>query len=47
MADGNISALQAARDEAYSTPLDQIDVGLGERFANNTMWPFFERLRCR
>jgi cytochrome P450 len=45
MADGNISAMQAARDEAYSTPLDQLDVGLGERFANDTMWPFFERLR--
>jgi cytochrome P450 len=45
MADGNLSALQAARNEAYSTPLDQIDVSQGERFANNTMWPFFERLR--
>jgi cytochrome P450 len=45
MADGNFSALQSARDEAYSTPLDQIDVSLGERFQNNTMWPFFERLR--
>ena len=45
MADGNLSALQAARNEAYSTPLDQIDVGLGERFQNDTMWPFFERLR--
>ena len=45
MADGNISAMQAARDEAYSTPLDQIDVSIGERFRTNTMWPFFERLR--
>ena len=45
MADGNLNALQSARDEAYSTPLDQIDVSLGERFQNNTMWPFFERLR--
>jgi len=45
MADGNISALQVARDEAYSTPLDEIDVSLGERFQSNTMWPFFERLR--
>ncbi len=45
MADGNLSALQAARNEAYSTPLDQIDVSLGERFQTNTMWPFFERLR--
>src|SRR5579859_6689468 len=45
MADGNLSALQAARNEAYSTPLDKIDVSIGERFQNNTMWPFFERLR--
>ncbi|MFI4973876.1 MAG: cytochrome P450 [Caulobacterales bacterium] len=45
MADGSVSALKAARDEAYATPLDEIDVSLGERFANNTMWPFFERLR--
>jgi len=45
VADGNISALQAARDEAYSTPLDQIDVSIEERFQTNTMWPFFERLR--
>jgi cytochrome P450 len=45
MADGNLTALQAARNEAYSTPLDQIDVSRGERFQTNTMWPFFERLR--
>jgi cytochrome P450 len=35
----------AARAEAYSTPLDQIDVSRGDRFENNTFWPFFERLR--
>jgi cytochrome P450 len=35
----------AARAEAYSTPIDQIDVSRGERFENNTFWPFFERLR--
>ena len=46
MADGAVSALQAAREEAYSTPLDQIDISRGERFQNNTMWPFFERLRA-
>ena len=45
MADGSISALEAARAEAYSTPLDQIDVSLGDRFVTNTFWPFFERLR--
>ncbi len=45
MADGAVNALRAAREEAYSTPLDQIDVSLGERFRDNTIWPFFERLR--
>ncbi len=43
--DGSVSALEAARAEAYSTPLDQIDVSAGDRFVTNTFWPFFERLR--
>ena len=46
MADGSFAALQAARDEAWSTPLDQIDVSVSSRFENDTMWPFFERLRA-
>ena len=46
MADGAVTALQAAREEAYSTPLDQIDIARGDRFQTNTMWPFFERLRA-
>jgi cytochrome P450 len=46
MADGSVSSLQAAREEAWSTPLDQIDVSLGSRFAADTIWPFFERLRA-
>src|SRR5580692_8316327 len=45
MADGAVSGLEAARAEAYSTPLDQIDVSLQDRFVTNTFWPFFERLR--
>ncbi len=45
MADGNFSALEAAREEAYATPLEKIDLSRGERFAANTIWPFFERLR--
>jgi len=45
MADGTASVLEAARAEAYSTPLDQIDVSLQDRFVTNTFWPFFERLR--
>jgi cytochrome P450 len=35
----------AARAEAYATPLDKIDVANDERFGDNTIGPFFERLR--
>jgi cytochrome P450 len=35
----------AARAEAYATPLDQIDVSRSDRFVTDTIWPFFERLR--
>ncbi len=45
MADDAALAFDAAQAEAYATPLDQIDLSLGERFENNTIWPFFERLR--
>jgi cytochrome P450 len=46
MADGAASAQKLAREEAYSTPLEEIDVSLGERFVSDTFWPFFERLRA-
>ena len=36
---------QAARDEAYALPLDRIDPANADRFQNDTIWPFFERLR--
>jgi cytochrome P450 len=39
------AALDRAIEEAWSTPLDKLDVSKAERFANNTHWPFFERLR--
>jgi len=39
------TALERAREEAWSTPLDTLDVSKAERFASNTHWPFFERLR--
>ena len=45
MADGAVELLSQARAEAYATPLDQIDLCLPERFRDNTMWPFFERMR--
>jgi cytochrome P450 len=44
MAD-DASIFDAARAEAYSTPLDKLDPSVQERFVTNTMWPFFERLR--
>ena len=45
MADGAVDIQNAARAEAYATPLDQIDLSIPERFRDNTMWPFFERIR--
>jgi cytochrome P450 len=45
MADDSSSLFDAARAEAYATPLDKLDVSVSERFENNTIWPFFERLR--
>jgi cytochrome P450 len=44
MAD-DAAVFDAARAEAYSTPLDRIDVSLQDRFVTDTFWPFFERLR--
>lgn len=38
-------AVQSAVDEAYATPLDQIDVSQPRLFKENAIWPFFERLR--
>ena len=45
MADGVADLLNEARAEAYAMPLDQIDLSIPERFRDNTMWPFFERIR--
>ena len=45
MADGAVDLLNAARAEAYAMPLDQIDLAAPERFRDNTIWPFFERIR--
>ncbi|HEY0647962.1 cytochrome P450 [Phenylobacterium sp.] len=44
MAD-DAAAFDAARAEAYATPLEKIDVSLQDRFVTDTFWPFFERLR--
>ncbi|MBI1405070.1 MAG: cytochrome P450 [Caulobacter sp.] len=45
MADGAFDKLAAARAEAWSTPLEQINPADPARFRDNTFWPFFERLR--
>ncbi|MEO8927575.1 MAG: cytochrome P450, partial [Caulobacteraceae bacterium] len=46
MADGAGDILKGARAEAYGMPLEAIDLATPERFRDNTMWPFFERVRA-
>jgi cytochrome P450 len=46
MADGALGSMDAAREHAYSIPLDEIDVSKVDLFTSNTMWPYFERLRA-
>ena len=45
MADGAIHIRQAAREKAYSTPLEDFHVGEPELFRTDSHWPWFERLR--
>jgi len=45
MDDGSIDVKRAAREAAYSMPLDQINPADPELFRTDTMWPYFERLR--
>ncbi len=45
MSTHQVQTLDRATDEAWSTPIDELDVSRAERFASNTHWPFFERLR--
>src|ERR1700747_3464512 len=37
--------LRQAREEAYSTPLKDFHPGAPKLFQNDTLWPWFERLR--
>jgi cytochrome P450 len=37
--------LRLAREEAYSTPLREFHPGAPKLFQDDTLWPFFERLR--
>ncbi|MFZ5720712.1 MAG: cytochrome P450 [Pseudomonadota bacterium] len=45
MDDAAIDLQRAARDAAYSMPLEEIDPANPELFRTDTMWPYFERLR--
>ena len=36
---------QAARDDAYSMPIEDFHPGAPRLFRNDTLWPYFERLR--
>jgi cytochrome P450 len=50
MADGNFDKRAAAKSEedraaAYDTPLAELNPGLPDRFAADSFWPVFERLR--
>ena len=45
MDDGAIDLKRAARDAAYSMPIEEIDPASAELFRTDTMWPYFERLR--
>ncbi|HEY3799837.1 MAG TPA: cytochrome P450 [Caulobacteraceae bacterium] len=45
MADDAASLFDAARAEAFSMPIDKIDVSFQDRWVTGTQLPFFERLR--
>ncbi len=42
---GTTKQIDAARERAYSLPLDQFDVGNPALFQKYEFWPYFERLR--
>jgi cytochrome P450 len=41
-----LTAADAARAEAYETPLEKLNPARVDRFQNDTIWPVFERLRA-
>jgi cytochrome P450 len=45
MDDAGLDIRRAARERAYSMPLDEIEVADDELFRTDTHWPYFERLR--
>eukprot|EP01039_Chlorochromonas_danica_P014797 gene14797-17316_t len=45
MSDGAVDLSKEARAKAYSLPLNDINVADVELWRNDTIWPYFERLR--
>ncbi|MFC3079652.1 cytochrome P450 [Phenylobacterium terrae] len=45
MADGNLLNREAAREQAYATPLEQLNPAQPALFQADAMWPIFDRLR--
>src|SRR4051812_16865256 len=45
MADGNVISIKAAREEAWSLPLDKLNPAQPALFQADAMWPYFDRLR--
>ena len=45
MDDAGLDIRRAARERAYSIPIEEIEVADDELFRNDTFWPYFERLR--
>src|SRR4051794_30814226 len=43
--DHSAGAIQAAREKAWSIPLEQFDPGDPELFKTDSFWPYFDRLR--
>jgi len=46
MDDAGETLRQAARERAYSIPLDQIDMADPALMQADAIWPYFERLRA-
>ena len=46
MADGNLLSREAAREQAYATPLELLNPAQPALFQADAMWPIFERLRA-
>ena len=45
MDDAGMDIRRAARERAFSMPIEEIEVADDEFFRTDTFWPYFERLR--